>query len=324
MELPSLLSSSLWHKSGRFNTMASELYKVMDRRGSEYILAPTFEEEVTKLVGDEVHSWRNLPVKVYQISRKYRDEPRPRNGLLRTREFLMKDLYTFDADMQGASESYKQVQGAYKAIMTRLFGEQGKGWRVAEADTGAMGGAQSHEYQVQDSVGEDELFLCSSCSYSANGELATSLPLSGPSTPVTSEDVEVTLYGTEDPLSHGCTMTAVVTARQRRINQTKLARHLPLSDRATPLSTHNSWDWKDRPEGPVVRFERLTILVDNECLAVEVDGLSQAILDAIEVYGSPKLTEGSGSSIPLPSTSTVRPLFKTTFSRLLRWTRHPS
>lgn len=289
------MSSALWHKSGRVETMGSELYKLNDRKGSEYILAPTFEEEITKLVGEEVHSWRNLPVKVYQTSRKYRDEPRPRNGLLRTREFLMKDLYTFDADIQGAEKSYKEIRNAYDAIMTRIFGVQGTGWKIAEADTGAMGGAQSHEYQVPDDVGEDELFMCSDCSYTANGELATSLSPSLTSMPETCEDLQVLLYGSKDLLAHECTMTAVVIPRGRTVNETKLARHLSKED-GKALSTHAPWDWNERPEGPMIRFDNLQILLDSDCMAAEVDEIGQAILQAVEAFIYPDGTQAWTSS----------------------------
>lgn len=273
--------------------MGSELYKLQDRTGSQYLLAPTFEEEITKLIGKEAHSWRNLPVKVYQISRKYRDEPRPRNGLLRTREFLMKDLYTFDADVGSAEESYKQVREAYHAIMTRLFGVIEKNWRVAEADTGAMGGSQSHEYQVLDEAGEDSLLICNNCSYTANEELAASFASPQVEAPVASEDLQVSLFGSEDLLSHSCVLSAVIVPKNRKINQVKVARHITEENRKL-LSLHSTWDWKDRPEGPMIRFDKLQIILDPECRAVEVEETSQAILQAIESFAAMP----SGNQVP--------------------------
>ncbi|UZJ55387.1 hypothetical protein CBS101457_004707 [Exobasidium rhododendri] len=316
LELPTLLSSSLWHKSGRVEAMGSELYRLKDRKGSEYILAPTFEEEITKLVGDEIHSWRNLPVKVYQTTRKYRDEPRPRNGLLRTREFLMKDLYTFDADLAGAKQSYRQVRSAYDSIMTKLFGMQGKGWKLAEADTGAMGGAQSHEYQVPDDVGEDELFFCSDCSYTANKELATSISPSSAAMPMDSEDLSVSLYGSDDVLEHSCSLTAVVISKQGKLSEVKLAHHLP-TDNLKATTDHAPWDWKDRPEGPMIRFDKLNILMDKDCIAVEIDDISQAILRAIEAFSSPNSTSQTSASKSSHEAPTLHDYFQQSTSTLL-------
>jgi prolyl-tRNA synthetase len=266
--------------------MGSELYKLKDRSDSEFILAPTYEEEITKLIGKEVQSFRSLPVKVYQTSKKFRDEPRPRNGLLRTREFLMKDLYTFDADLQGAQQSYSQVQTAYDAIMTRLFGERTKGWRIAEADTGAMGGSQSHEYQVQDDAGEDTLITCSKCSYTANEELAASSAAPSQPIPMTSDDVQVILYGDADVTSQGCTLLSLVIAKGRNINENKVARHF-VEDLQRPLNNDTAWDWEDRPEGPMMRFDKLQVLLDAECKAVEADEISSAIVQAIEALAMP-------------------------------------
>ncbi|PKI84464.1 proline--tRNA ligase [Malassezia vespertilionis] len=179
IEMPQLLGSALWHKTGRMDAMGSELFRLRDRRGAEMILAPTHEEEVTRLIGSEIDSAKCLPVRVYQIGRKFRDEPRPRAGLLRTKEFLMKDLYTFDSDADAAKASYADVGRAYSNIFNRVFdwqhlGESATVWRAAEADTGAMGGTFSHEYHVEDPIGEDTVLSCSACAYSANTECATS------------------------------------------------------------------------------------------------------------------------------------------------------
>lgn len=141
------------------------------------LIAPTHEEEVTRLVGSEIDSPKKLPVRVYQIGRKFRDEPRPRAGLLRTKEFLMKDLYSFDADLESARVSYEAVRGAYQRIFDRIFAWDGQNtgaptWRAAEADTGSMGGSLSHEYHVEDAAGEDAVITCDSCTYAANSERA--------------------------------------------------------------------------------------------------------------------------------------------------------
>ena len=125
------------------------------------LIAPTHEEEVTRLVSSEIDSPKKLPVRVYQIGRKFRDEPRPRAGLLRTKEFLMKDLYSFDADLESARVSYEAVRGAYQRIFNRIFSWDGQNtgapaWRAAEADTGSMGGSLSHEYHVEDTGGYNQ------------------------------------------------------------------------------------------------------------------------------------------------------------------------
>ncbi len=151
LALPNLLPCKLWHQTGRYAVMGSELYKLRDRRESEFVLGPTHEEEVTKLVAHEVESDRQLPLRLYQITTKFRDEPRPRMGLLRTKEFLMKDLYSFDKSATDAVATYDEVRAAYTKIFDRVFG--GGRWKAAEADTGAIGGNKSHEYHVEDAAG---------------------------------------------------------------------------------------------------------------------------------------------------------------------------
>ncbi|KAK9897613.1 class II aaRS and biotin synthetase [Cystobasidium minutum MCA 4210] len=168
--LPHLLQPDLWEKSGRWESSGPELYRLKDRRESDMLLAPTHEEEIAALVAADAPSERNLPVRLFQIGRKFRDEARPRAGLLRGREFLMKDLYTFDASEELAEATYNQVKEAYKRIFDRI----GLPYLVAEADTGNIGGSSSHEFHYQSPVGEDTLLTCSSCNYVANSELAKS------------------------------------------------------------------------------------------------------------------------------------------------------
>ena len=255
------------------------------------------------MIGEEVQSYKQLPIKVYQITSKHRDEPKTRSGLLRTRGFIMKDLYTFDATISDAERSYEDVRAAYDRIMTRLFGPKGRGWQVAEADTGAMGGLRSHEYQVQDPLGEDALISCDHCDYSANIEKAASFPRRE-NLPIEASEVHVSLHGISDPSFHGCTLTAVVTPRDRKINTIKLKQviengqyapdtistdqlyPLPASEKKNENSTQQ-WDWKDRPEGPIVRFDRIRILLDHECAALEPEEVQQAVLHAVEKFGSP-------------------------------------
>ncbi|KAI4237352.1 MAG: hypothetical protein LQ349_001909 [Xanthoria aureola] len=168
VSLSSISAPALWKRSSRYNDANPELFQLRDRKGARYLLSPTHEEEITTLVENVVTSYKQLPLLLYQISRKYRDEPRPRQGLLRTREFLMKDLYTFDATPQDAGETYNKAHIAYK----NFFDELQIPYLVAKADSGAIGGDLSHEYHFPTMSGEDTILSCGSCSYAVNEELA--------------------------------------------------------------------------------------------------------------------------------------------------------
>ncbi|ORX93784.1 prolyl-tRNA synthetase [Basidiobolus meristosporus CBS 931.73] len=168
VSLPLLLSPEGWKATGRWESTGKELFKLQDRKGSEFCLAPTHEEEITQLVANEVSSYRQLPVRLYQIGNKYRDELRPRSGLLRGREFIMKDLYTFDATEEEAQVTYDLVKEAYHRIFTRVAIP----FAVAEADSGNIGGSKSHEFHFVSQAGEDSLISCRECGYTANEERA--------------------------------------------------------------------------------------------------------------------------------------------------------
>ncbi|KAF4767666.1 hypothetical protein HAV15_009508 [Penicillium sp. str.  len=167
VSLSSISSQELWGQSGRL-TDGSELFRFNDRKDTPFLLAPTHEEEITTLVGNLTTSYKSLPLRVYQISRKYRDEARPRQGLLRGREFIMKDLYTFDYSVSEALKTYDAVKHAY----TQLFNELKIPYLVAAADSGNMGGSLSHEYHFISPKGEDEVVSCSHCDHVYNEELA--------------------------------------------------------------------------------------------------------------------------------------------------------
>ncbi|KAG0057861.1 hypothetical protein BGZ83_000048 [Gryganskiella cystojenkinii] len=168
LSMPNLLTSENWKKTGRWETTGQEMFKVKDRKGADFLLAPTHEEEVTSLIAKEVQSYRQLPIRVYQVGRKFRDELRARSGLLRGKEFLMKDLYTFDVSEEEALKTYDEVVLAYRRIMKRL----GVPYAVAEADTGNIGGTHSHEFHILSRVGEDSLLSCAACGYTSNEERA--------------------------------------------------------------------------------------------------------------------------------------------------------
>lgn len=166
--LPVLQPFELWQQSGRYVSFGKSLFTLTDRKEHTLALGPTHEEVITDLVHRYVQSYRELPLLLYQIQTKLRDEPRPRGGLLRVREFIMKDLYSFDADAAGLDESYQKMCQAYKNIYARL----GLPALMVEADSGAIGGKDSHEFMVITETGEDEVIYCSNCGYAANAEKA--------------------------------------------------------------------------------------------------------------------------------------------------------
>uniref|UniRef100_UPI000471816F proline--tRNA ligase n=1 Tax=Paenibacillus durus TaxID=44251 RepID=UPI000471816F len=176
--LPSMQPAELWMESGRYGTYGNNLMTVNDRHGREFILGPTHEEAVTSLMKNEVSSYRKLPVKVYQIGTKFRDEKRPRFGLLRGREFIMKDAYSFDISEEGLDLSYRTMFGAYN----RIFARCGLRFRAVEADAGTIGGdGGSHEFIALSSIGEDTVAVCGHCDYAANLEQAETAARNGES-----------------------------------------------------------------------------------------------------------------------------------------------
>ncbi|TJX65525.1 proline--tRNA ligase [Soehngenia saccharolytica] len=158
----------LWEKSGRWDNFGPEMFKLRDRNEREFCLGPTHEEYFTNLIKDEVNSYKQLPLIIYQIQTKYRDEKRPRFGLIRAREFIMKDAYSFDVDEEGMKISYQKMWDAYDAIFTRLK----LNYKVVQGDTGAMGGKVSHEFMAMSEVGEGRIAYCKSCDYAATDEKA--------------------------------------------------------------------------------------------------------------------------------------------------------
>lgn len=166
--MPAVIPSELWKESGRWDAYGKELLRFKDRADREFCLGPTHEEVITDLVRRLVRSYRQLPLNLYQIQDKFRDEIRPRFGLMRGREFFMKDAYSFDADEEGAKESYRKMYEAY----CRIFHRMGLDFRAVEADTGNIGGSSSHEFMVIADSGEDAIVSCASCSYGANVEKA--------------------------------------------------------------------------------------------------------------------------------------------------------
>src|SRR6266496_1386111 len=168
--MPALQPPEIWQQSGRYEVMRDVLYKVRDRAKKEWVLGPTHEEVITSLVANEINSYRQLPKSFYQIQVKFRDEIRPRFGLMRAKEFIMKDAYSFDATDEAAQASYQKMYEAY----TRIFARCGLKAFPVEADSGIIGGKYSHEFMVPADTGENEVAYCESGKYAANIEKATS------------------------------------------------------------------------------------------------------------------------------------------------------
>jgi prolyl-tRNA synthetase len=167
--MPALLPAEYFKETGRWDVYGDTLFRLKDRKGGEFHLGPTHEEIVTDIARREIKSWRDMPMNLYQVQSKYRDEPRPRGGLLRCREFLMKDAYSFDISEEAAQGSYEIMRKAYCAVFDRM----GLTYRMVAADPGAIGGSTSAEFQVLADSGEDAIVACDTCEYAANVEIAT-------------------------------------------------------------------------------------------------------------------------------------------------------
>ncbi len=180
VSMPLLQPTDIWHASGRYEAMRDNLYKVKDRAQKEWALCPTAEEVITTLAANEFSSYKQFPKNFYQVGTKFRDEIRPRFGLMRAKEFLMKDAYSFDTTDAGAMASYQKMYDAY----TRIFARCGLRAFAVEADTGIIGGNHSHEFMIPAETGENDVVYCEACNYAANIEKATSgLPKTAPRDP---------------------------------------------------------------------------------------------------------------------------------------------
>lgn len=189
--MPIVQPAEIWQESGRWDVYGAEMFRLQDRHNRGFCLGPTHEEMVTTLIRGDVRSYRQLPLSVYQIQNKYRDERRPRFGLMRGREFIMKDAYSFDCDEAGLDKTYQDMYDAYTNIFTRC----GLNFRPVEADSGAIGGSGSHEFMVIADSGEAEIVFCNSCNYAANVEKAEMFAL---------EAAEEALLDKEEVLTPDC------------------------------------------------------------------------------------------------------------------------
>lgn len=245
--------SELWEESGRWGAYGPELWRVKDRHGREFCLGPTHEEIFTDIIRNDVTSHRQLPINLYQIQTKYRDEARPRFGLMRSREFIMKDAYSFDKDKEGLDKSYDDMYEAYERIFTRC----GLKFRPVEADTGAIGGSDSHEFTAIAENGESEIAYCEKCDMAATTERAEvkdaepqtdveALPMEKVHTPGTktieevanflgiekSQTIKALLYVTYDDDGNENGYVAAFVRGDRELNEIKLINALNIPEHA--------------------------------------------------------------------------------------------
>ena len=252
IHMSAIQPAELWQESGRWFAYGPELWRVKDRNGRDFCLGPTHEEIFTDIIRNDVSSYRQLPMNLYQIQTKYRDEARPRFGLMRSREFIMKDAYSFDRDFEGLDKSYDDMYKAYEKIFTRC----GLTFRPVEADTGAIGGSNSHEFTALSEVGESEIAYCEKCSMAATTERAECvdapadteemLPMEEVNTPGTktieavadflgmpqTKTIKALLFVTYDEEGNEKEYVAAFVRGDRELNMTKLINALNIPEHA--------------------------------------------------------------------------------------------
>ncbi len=291
--LPALLPAEYFKETGRWELFGDILMRLKDRKGSDYNLGPTHEEIITDLARREVRSYRDLPKNLYQIQTKFRDEPRPRGGLLRCREFSMKDAYSFDADEKGALESYEKMRVAYRAIFDRM----GLGYRMVQADSGAMGGSTSAEFQILVQSGEDFIAACSACDWAANLEVASGPAPAPPTgaevaameevhTPSQRTIEEVSAFLGASPASFlkslvyvaGKQVVLAVVRGDHEVHETKLARALGVDEvfLASPEDVVKATGAPVGFAGPVGFPGRLLVDRDAAAVADAITGANRA------------------------------------------------
>ena len=291
--MPALLPAEAYQASGRWEKFGPEMFRMSDRGGRPFCLGPTHEEPFTEAVRDTFRSYKNLPVTLYQIQHKYRDEKRPRFGVIRSREFVMKDAYSFDVDEAGLDKSYKIMYDAYRRIFDRL----GLDYTVVDADSGAMGGSGSQEFMVKSPIGEDAICFCDACGYAANeekasckeGEADTSaeLPIEKIHTPdvKTIEELIAFMNTTADKFVKTILynidgkIVAVMVRGDRDINETKLGNIYDATemDLASFEDVERITGAKVGFAGPVGLKEKIEVVMDTE-----VAGMKNFIVGACE------------------------------------------
>lgn len=282
--------AELWQESGRWYAYGPELWRLQDRNGRDFCLGPTHEEIFTDIARNDINSYRQLPVNLYQIQFKYRDEARPRFGLMRSREFIMKDAYSFDKDQEGLDQSYQDMYDAYARVFTRC----GLTFRAVEADSGAIGGSNSHEFEALSEVGESEIAYCEKCDMAATVERALcvdakpqddieALPLEEVHTPQTktidevagflgletSQTMKALLFVTYDKEGRENGYVAAFVRGDRELNMTKLINALDIPEHAIEFADEEKMSAATGCVGGFtgpVGLHDCTIVVDSELL----------------------------------------------------------
>ncbi|KAJ1663683.1 hypothetical protein EV178_004802 [Coemansia sp. RSA 1646] len=237
LAMPTLLSPDNWIKTGRWESTGDELFSLTDRRGSTMILGPTHEEEITEMVRNMVTSHRRYPLRLYQTTRKFRDETRPRAGLLRGREFIMKDMYSFDVTKDKAIETFRTLEGAYRKCFDRI----GVPYVVADADSGNIGGTLSKEFHFVSASGEDTLLKCTHCGYTANEERAQGTGggvEQGAATISTEQLVDAYCAIVQNSAKETLTARVVVVPRDHKPSVLKLSKGLPVKPQQNTVVAH--------------------------------------------------------------------------------------
>ncbi|MCR5059659.1 MAG: proline--tRNA ligase [Saccharofermentans sp.] len=278
--MPAILPAEVYMASGRWERFGPEMFRLKDRGGRQFCLGPTHEEPFTEAVRDTIRSYKQLPVTLYQIQHKYRDEKRPRFGIMRCREFVMKDAYSFDCDEAGLDVSYQTMYEAYNKIFTRL----GLDYTIVDADSGAMGGSGSQEFMVKSEVGEDGICYCDGCGYAANEEKAVCvspdqdtaemLPIEKIHTPNVKTIEELMAYMNSEPTAFVKTIlynidgriVAAMVRGDRDINETKLGNLYDATemDLASFADVEEITGAKVGFAGPVGLKKQIDVIVDLE------------------------------------------------------------
>jgi len=283
--MPAILPAEVYMASGRWERFGPEMFRLKDRGGRQFCLGPTHEEPFTEAVRDTIRSYKQLPVTLYQIQHKYRDEKRPRFGIMRCREFVMKDAYSFDVDEAGLDVSYKTMYEAYNKIFTRL----GLDYTIVDADSGAMGGSGSQEFMVKSEVGEDGICYCDGCGYAANEEKAVCvapeqdpagmLPVEKIHTPGVKTIEELMGFMNADPSAFVKTIlynidgqiVAAMVRGDRDINETKLGNLYDATemDLASFADVEEITGAKVGFAGPVGLKKKIDVIVDLEVASMK-------------------------------------------------------
>ena len=285
--MSALQPAELWQESGRWSAYGPEMWRVRDRNDREFCLGPTHEEIFTDIIRNEVSSYRQLPVNLYQIQTKYRDEARPRFGLLRSREFVMKDAYSFDRDEAGLDVSYKNMYDTY----TRIFTRMGLDFRPVQADTGAIGGNGSHEFTALTDNGESSIVYCEKCDYAATDERAECvdaapsdaemLPMEEVSTPGTKtieavadylgldkkQTIKALLFETYDDDFNVNGYVAAFVRGDREVNEIKIVNALDIPEHALAMADEHKMSEVTGCVGGFtgpVGLKNCTVIVDSE------------------------------------------------------------